>query len=260
LPTGEILPPGAVPIHPQQNSHAIVPAAINALPSSVSPPQNTSIHNHSNNAATHQHKSKYPHGQNTSSQQTIPTLAPEIDTTQQSVFDVGPTADITDPTQVIDLNGKSDTVTESSDFVVPTRVLIPHVNAPEQHSIPQPFQSKVLSAEQLNSHDIIPFEPEPEVEPQLPIAPACPVDFDDELPLKLPLKKGKHKKQEKKQSADDSQDSDTKSKKGGKKKKSKSKKKKKGKQSTNESQSDSESSDDSSSATTADANIQSSDE
>ncbi len=188
-------------------------------------------------------------------QLSIPTLAPEIDDQGQLIDNTS--IDISDPTQVIDVKGKAKEVTGTSDFVVPTRIIIPHIANPENDVLPIPVQSKILSAVDLNSEAIQPFEPKPD-----PVEygdfPTCPVSFDEDAKaeqrqekreeVKIPenkvkKKKGKQKKDKKKdkkkkkadkveresvESDDSSQKHDKKSKEK-KKKKDKKKNKKKNK-------------------------------
>lgn len=184
-------------------------------------------------------------------QLSIPTLAPEIDDQGQLIDNT--TVDISDPTQIIDVKGKAKEVTSTSDFVVPTRIIIPHIANPQNDVLPIPVQSKILSAVELNSEAIQPFEPKPD-----PVEygdlPTCPVSFDadaeteqrqaeqaKQAEIQKSQKKKHNKKSKKKkkkieevveeanQSDDDPQTEDEKPKEKKKKKKGKKKTKKKNK-------------------------------
>lgn len=139
-------------------------------------------------------------------QYTIPDLPDEVDDVQKVLPEVD--LDMSDPTQVIGLKGEEKQVTENSEFVVPTRIIIPHVAGEAVERIDPPVQNVILSADTLNTRDIIPFEPKPDPL-DLEDIPACPVNFDEEKPklnkiLGKKFKKKKKKSQPKKEKDEDS--------------------------------------------------------
>lgn len=171
LPNGEILPPGAIPLPINTSTGYNLPN--NGTQTS------TSSNVHLANGETLPPGAVLYQPQN-SSVQAPPTIPPptpssEVDMKENPSFMNTGNVDLSSPTQVMDINGNNNQTSETSDFVVPTRVILPHVVQPEYPSIQYPIQQKTLSPTTFKNQPIEPFNPEPEPYTIPKDAPFCPV-------------------------------------------------------------------------------------